>query len=38
MAKNDGGNKEDANKESKHPLINSTQPSIDEVKISFNQE
>jgi len=38
MAKKDGGDKKGANKEAKHPPINSIQTSIDEGKISFNQD
>ena len=38
MTKKDGGDKKGANKEAKHPSINSSQSSIDEGKISFNKD
>jgi len=38
MTKKNGGEKKDANKEANHSLINSTQPSFDEGKMSFNRD
>ena len=38
MSKKNGGEKKDANKEANHPPINSTQPSFDEGKMSFNRD